>query len=64
VQYKSTKSKRLDELEARAREFEVLHSVSLSKIIALLQSKETTIESLKAAEASLSGQIQHESRVS
>ena len=40
-QYKSTKSKRLDELESRAREFEVLHSVSLDKIISLLDKKET-----------------------
>ena len=43
INYKSTKSKRLDELETRAREFEVLSSVSLTKIIGLLETKEKKI---------------------
>lgn len=46
MQYKNTKSKRLDELEAKAREFEVLSSVNLDKILGLLESKETKINSL------------------
>jgi hypothetical protein len=33
LQYKNTKSKRLDELETKAREFEVLSSVNLGKIL-------------------------------
>ena len=55
MQYKSTKSKRLDELESKAREFEVLSSVSLSKILGLLESKEKAINELKATEHNLSG---------
>ena len=44
--YKNTKSKRLDELETKAREFEVLSSVNLGKILALLESKERKISSM------------------
>ena len=47
MQYKNTKSKRLDELEAKAREFEVLSSVNLDKILGLLESKEHKINSLQ-----------------
>ena len=50
LQYKNTKSKRLDELETKAREFEVLSSVNLSKILSLLESKEKKIESMSSNE--------------
>jgi len=43
LQYKNTKSKRLDELESKAREFEVLSSVNLNKILGLLENKERKI---------------------
>ena len=46
LQYKNTKSKRLEELESKAREFEVLSSVNLSKILSLLESKEKKINEL------------------
>jgi hypothetical protein len=46
LQYKNTKSKRLDELESKAREFEVLSSVNLGKILSLLESKEKKINEL------------------
>jgi len=50
LQYKNTKSKRLDELETKAREFEVLSSVNLGKILSLLESKERKITSLSKTE--------------
>ena len=37
----------VDELEAKAREFEVLSSVNLDKILGLLESKEHKINSLQ-----------------
>ena len=46
LQYKNTKSKRLDELETKAREFEVLSSVNLGKILQLLESKERKITAM------------------
>lgn len=49
-QYKNTKAKRLDELETKAREFEVLSSVNLSKILSLLENKERRINSLSKQE--------------
>ena len=64
TQYKNTKSKRLDELESKAREFEVLSSVSLNKIIGLLSSKEKKINDLKATESNLSGILQHSVKIS
>jgi hypothetical protein len=50
LQYKITKSKRLDELESKAREFEVLSSVNLDKILSLLESKEKKINDLQKSE--------------
>lgn len=50
LQYKNTKSKRLDELEAKAREFEVLSSVNLNKILGLLENKEDKINQLSRKE--------------
>ena len=46
LQYKNTKSNRLEELESKAREFEVLSSVNLSKILSLLETKEKKINEL------------------
>ena len=45
-QYRTTKSRRLVELEAKAKEFEVLSSVNLTKILNLLEKKESKITSL------------------
>ena len=64
TQYKNTKSKRLDELESKAREFEVLSSVSLNKILNLLSQKEKTINELKTTESNLSGHLQHSVKIS
>ncbi len=49
-QYKSTKVKRLDELEAKAKEFEVLENVDLTKLLSLIERKETRIRSLESTE--------------
>lgn len=57
LQYKNTKSKRLDELETKAREFEVLSSVNLGKILGLLESKERKITSLSSAEGNMNDYI-------
>jgi hypothetical protein len=53
MQYKSTKSKRLEELENRAREFEVLASVNLSKILGLLESKQRKVQELERVQLNM-----------
>ena len=50
IQYKQTKSKRLDELEGKAREFEVLHNLNLPKMLGLLESKQDKINYLTSKE--------------
>lgn len=57
IQYKTTKSKRLDELETKAREFEVLQSINLSKLLGLLENKEAKIQSLKGSEGEIEEKI-------
>jgi hypothetical protein len=57
LQYKITKSKRLDELESKAREFEVLSSVNLDKILSLLESKEKKINDLQKSEDNISDYV-------
>lgn len=47
MQYKSNKSKRLDELENKAREFEVLENVDLHKLLGMMERKERRIEQLE-----------------
>lgn len=39
-QYKQTKAKRLEELESKAREFEVMSNINLPKMLSLLENKE------------------------
>lgn len=53
LQFRNTKSKRLNELESKAREFEVLSSVNLGKILSLLESKEKKITELQRGEDNL-----------
>ena len=50
IQYKSNKSKRLDELENKAREFEVLENVDLHKLLGMMERKEKRIEILEKAD--------------
>ena len=50
IQYKSNKSKRLDELENKAREFEVLENVDLHKLLGMMERKEKRIETLEKAD--------------
>ena len=50
IQYKSNKSKRLDELESKAREFEVLENVNLHKLLSMMERKEKRIETLEKAD--------------
>ena len=53
----------MDELETKAREFEVLSSVNLSKILSLLESKEKKINSLSANEDNMAEMISAMRRV-
>ena len=57
MQYKITKSKRLEELESKAREFEVLSSVNLDRILSLLESKEKKINDLQKSEDNISDYV-------
>lgn len=57
LQYRNTKSKRLDELETKAREFEVLSSVNLDKILSLLESKEKKIGELSRTDNQMNDYI-------
>lgn len=50
MQYKSNKSKRLDELENKAREFEVLENVDLHKLLGMMERKERRIEQLEKSD--------------
>jgi len=50
IQYKSNKSKRLDELEQKAREFEVLENVDLNKLLTMMERKEQRIQALEKAD--------------
>jgi chromosome segregation ATPase len=63
LQYKNSKSKRLDELEAKAREFEVLSSVNLNKILGLLESKEEKIVQLSRTEHNSNDMLQSLRRI-
>lgn len=47
----------MDELETKAREFEVLSSVNLGKILGLLESKERKINSLSSTEDNMTDYI-------
>ena len=57
LQFRNTKSKRLNELESKAREFEVLSSVNLGKILTLLEQKEKKIGELQRGEDNLGDYI-------
>jgi len=63
LQYKNTKSKRLEELETKAREFEVLSSVNLGKILSLLESKERKIGSLSKTHENMDDYVRAMSQI-
>ena len=46
VQYKKTKGKRLEDLESKAREFEVMSNINLPKMVGMLEYKEKQISNL------------------
>lgn len=46
VQYKQTKGKRLEDLESKAREFEVMANINMPKIVGMLEAKEKQIGAL------------------
>ena len=50
VQYKQTKSKRLEDLESKAREFEVMSNINLPKMVGMLENKESQIQALISKE--------------
>ena len=50
IQYQTKNSKRLDELESKAREFEVLENVDLQKLLAMMERKEKRIKELERLE--------------
>ena len=47
IQYQSKNSQRLDELENKAREFEVLENVDLQKLLQMMERKEKRIKELE-----------------
>ena len=47
IQYQSKNSQRLDELETKAREFEVLENVDLQKLLQMMERKEKRIKELE-----------------
>jgi len=49
-QYKKTKGKRLEDLESKARDFEVMGNINLPKVVGLLESKEKQIVALLSKE--------------
>jgi len=53
MQYRSNKSKRLDELEQKAREFEVLENVDLHKLLGLMEKKEARVKDLEQVEENM-----------
>jgi hypothetical protein len=52
IDYKATKQKRMEQLEAHAREFEVLSSVNLAKLIQMLETQDHKIADLSKQEFS------------
>ena len=50
LQYRASKSKRLEELEQKAREFEVLENVNLQKLLQMIESKQKRIDQLERRE--------------
>jgi len=50
IQYRLSKTKRLEELEAKAREFEVLENVDLQKLLVMMEQKQKRIDLLERKE--------------
>ena len=50
LQYRASKSKRLEELEQKAREFEVLENVNLQKLLQMIEQKQKRIDQLERKE--------------
>jgi hypothetical protein len=45
-QFKQTKTKRLEDLESKAREFEILGSINITKMVGMLEEREDKIKAL------------------
>ncbi|TNV74776.1 hypothetical protein FGO68_gene17549 [Halteria grandinella] len=63
MQYKVTKSRRLEDLEGKAREFEVMSNLNLPKMISMLESKDSQIDqmrtNMKLNEAHINSTLKH-----
>lgn len=57
VQYKQSQSKRLGDLEEKARDLEILQGLDIQKLLGILQKQDKTIETLKKEETRLSERV-------
>ncbi len=62
-QFKETKTKRLEDLESKAREFEILGSINIHKMVGMLEEREVKIKALetdkKVSNAQLISQLKN-----
>ena len=63
-QFKETKTKRLDDLESKAREFEILGSINIPRMVGMLEEREFKIKALetdkKINQAQIVAQMKHQ----
>lgn len=63
-QFKETKTKRLDDLESKAREFEILGSINIPRMVGMLEEREVKIKALetdkKINQAQIVAQMKHQ----
>jgi hypothetical protein len=63
-QFKETKTKRLDDLEGKAREFEILGSINIPRMVGMLEEREVKIRALetdkKINQAQMAAQMRHQ----
>ena len=63
-QFKETKTKRLDDLEGKAREFEILGSINIPRMVGMLEEREVKIKALetdkKINQAQIVAQMKHQ----
>lgn len=63
-QFKDTKTKRLDDLESKARDFEILGSINIPRMVGMLEEREVKIKALetdkKLTQAQIVSQLKHQ----
>lgn len=55
-QYKQNKAKRLDDLESKARDFEVMGNINLNKMLGMIEKKDKELSQLRNVENAFSAQ--------